>query len=491
MGSKKRTPSLGTKMYIYVILTVLFAAFGVCMLSFYINSSQIDSYFKRLTVNSAKYASAFVDVDFMKQLRAVAESDEYQAIRNKAEEEDDDTAVVEYLKAKGLWDKYVEERDELIGYVEDMTDVKYLYVVAWGVGSDHDMYLLDADDVAFYETGYYEEREAEFEGVDPYGIIDPVISKGDWGWLCSGYVPIYDEEGNLVCHMGCDVDMEDVMSARWTNLSYVLEGALAVTAIILAGAIFFVRRQVVVPLDKISNGIKKFTPGAGKDYYASNVIDEDIHSRDEIGVIYHEVHSMQTRIVDYINDITNITLDKEKAEEEIGEISREAYKDPLTGVGNKSAYNRKVSEMDSELGKSVNEFAVVMMDVNLLKSINDNYGHSAGDAYLKGCCRMICDAFKHSPVYRIGGDEFVAILTGEDFKFRRNRLSDLHLASDESFKDMSVDPWLRYSVSAGMAVYSHGEDEGVESVFKRADKQMYEDKMSFKDQNGIVSDDRG
>ena len=193
---------------------------------------------------------------------------------------------------------------------------------------------------------------------------------------------------------------------------------------------------------------------------------------------------MQTRIVDYINDITAIRQDKEKAEEEIGEISREAYKDSLTGVGNKSAYNRKVSEIDYELGDTLNEVAIVMMDVNLLKMVNDNYGHAAGDSYLCGCCHSICDIFKHSPVYRVGGDEFVAILLGEDYKNREERLSELRSAFDRTFHDMDVEPWLRYSVSAGMAEYSY-QDENIESVFRRADKLMYEDKMSFKKNNGL------
>ena len=49
---------------------------------------------------------------------------------------------------------------------------------------------------------------------------------------------------------------------------------------------------------------------------------------------------------------------------------------------------------------------------------------------------------------------------------------------------MDVEPWLRYSVSAGMAEYSY-QDENIESVFRRADKLMYEDKMSFKNKNGL------
>lgn len=43
-------------------------------------------------------------------------------------------------------------------------------------------------------------------------------------------------------------------------------------------------------------------------------------------------------------------------------------------------------------------------------------GHQAGDEYIIGACRIICNKFKHSPVFRIGGDEFVAISEGEDYE---------------------------------------------------------------------------
>jgi GGDEF domain-containing protein len=54
-----------------------------------------------------------------------------------------------------------------------------------------------------------------------------------------------------------------------------------------------------------------------------------------------------------------------------------------------------------------------MFDLNDLKHINDRYGHERGDEYIVNCCRLICQVFKHSPVFRIGGDEFVALLRGE------------------------------------------------------------------------------
>ena len=217
-GSQKRF-AISLKMYIFIVSMILFVVIAVSALAYVINVSQLDGYFKRLTSNSAKNVAALMDVEFLKELRTLAESEEYQALRDQAEEEDDDTLVIAYFQEKGVWEKYQEERNKLITYVDNMEDVKYLYAIAWGSAEDkYDMYLMDADDVPFYETGYYEEREAEFEGTDPTKDIAPVISKGDWGWLCSGYATVRDENGEIVCHVGCDVGMEDVMKARMQNL---------------------------------------------------------------------------------------------------------------------------------------------------------------------------------------------------------------------------------------------------------------------------------
>lgn len=54
--------------------------------------------------------------------------------------------------------------------------------------------------------------------------------------------------------------------------------------------------------------------------------------------------------------------------------------------------------------------------MNDLKKVNDFYGHDAGDRHILSAKKLICDVFKHSPVYRIGGDEFTVILTGTDYE---------------------------------------------------------------------------
>lgn len=496
MESKKRF-TITTKMYLFVIVIIVFAVASISVLSFIINVRQIDSYFKRLAMNCADTYSYYVDVDFLARLRAAAESDEFQALRDQAEENDNEYLIQEYLEDHGLWDDYVKQREHMITFQESMQDIRYLYLVAWGdKDSNVDMYLLDADDVPIYETGYYEDREAEFEGVDPSDRVEPVISQGDWGWLCSAYVPVYDNDGNIVCHVGCDVEMEDIMSERMANLTYIILGAVACTCVALAGAIIFVNKNIVKPLNSITKGMRSFSPAVGKDYKEAGVIDLNINTKDEIRDIYDELHSMQIKIVDYIGEITTIERDKEKAEaearikeKELGKVSAEANRDALTGVGNKNAYKKMIDELNRDIEAGTAGFAIVMMDVNRLKNINDDYGHSAGDSYIRGCCHIICETFKHSPVYRIGGDEFVAVIAGDDFASRFERLAKLKAKLEKTYNSTEREPWNRYSASCGMAEYTE-DDSNVESVFKRADKNMYDEKVRFKEKYGFAVEKR-
>ena len=479
--------TLEKKMYVFISAVVLFAAFGVAMLSYIINTSQMERFDKRITMDSAKNYATLTDVEYLRELKAVVTSDEYQQLRDRAEENDDEGLVIDYLKEKGLWEQYEIERDKMRTYVDNLSDIKYLYIVVWGDrNSKYNMYLMDADDVPVYEIGLYEEREKEFLGVDAHDEIEPEISNGSWGWLCSAYAPIYDSKGELICTVGCDLDMEDVVKGRRLYFLNLIIITIILTAIILAAAVKFIHKTVVRPLTRLTERMKRFDPDEGMSYEEAGVIRVDVKSNDEIKDIYEETRSMQIRIIDHINSITQIRKEKERVEDvvrdkeqEIGAISKKAYRDSLTGVGNKEAYTDKLNELDEGIRKGEAEFAIVMLDINKLKTVNDTYGHTAGDLYIKGCSKIFCEAFDHSPVYRIGGDEFVAALTGSDYRERFVKLDKMNKKFAETEKDKSVDPWFRFSASAGMAELTP-EDRDSEAVFQRADQLMYENKQKHK-----------
>ena len=112
-----------------------------------------------------------------------------------------------------------------------------------------------------------------------------------------------------------------------------------------------------------------------------------------------------------------------------------------------------------------------MIDVNWLKETNDQMGHSAGDELLKSVSNIICSIYKHSPVYRIGGDEFAVLLSLHDMLVREKLLN---LAKNSAAKTKNG-----VSYATGMAVFEKT-DESFEDTIKRADDAMYQNKKEIK-----------
>ena len=182
----------------------------------------------------------------------------------------------------------------------------------------------------------------------------------------------------------------------------------------------------------------------------------------------------------FIVGLENIDEEVKKEQEQIEALRRAnelARRDVLTGTRNITAFREFEDSIqksiDSGLGHS--PFAIVICDINDLKHINDTKGHEAGDEYIRSSCRMICGIFAHSPVFRIGGDEFAAVLVGNDYDKRISLVKMLGRRSRENFRKNNGPV-----VAAGIGVYDRTNDKKVSDVFKRADENMYEDKLSIK-----------
>jgi diguanylate cyclase (GGDEF)-like protein len=160
-------------------------------------------------------------------------------------------------------------------------------------------------------------------------------------------------------------------------------------------------------------------------------------------------------------------------EERLNRVRALASIDALTGVKNKHAYLEVEALMDRQIAEQgMAPFAIVMLDVNDLKKVNDASGHQAGDELLKDACKVICETFKHSPVFRVGGDEFVAIAQGADYERLEERLKDMQDYNAEALKSGGA------VIACGTARFQ--DDTCVASVFERADRDMYEDKIRLK-----------
>lgn len=161
---------------------------------------------------------------------------------------------------------------------------------------------------------------------------------------------------------------------------------------------------------------------------------------------------------------------------ELGDVKRKIYTDPLTGVGSKQAYMDDSEKIYQRICDGTSEnIGAVVFDVNDLKIINDTMGHDAGDIYIYNASMLISEFFSKSPVYRIGGDEFVVILEGDAFKSRTEQLTAFDRQIENNLRSGKL------VVSSGMAEYIKETDKSYQDIFERADTKMYQRKKELKD----------
>lgn len=183
----------------------------------------------------------------------------------------------------------------------------------------------------------------------------------------------------------------------------------------------------------------------------------------------------RSHVIIAVKNVDSLVRKEEELKKSLGSAITIANIDALTGVKNKYAYNN----LESEINKLIDngnppDFAVVVFDINGLKAVNDNQGHAAGDEFIRSACMAICTIYKHSPVFRIGGDEFAAILRGSDFECRESLC-----LTTENIVEQNKEKGL-VTFAFGMAVYDPDYDKNFADVFGRADSKMYSNKRKFK-----------
>lgn len=163
-----------------------------------------------------------------------------------------------------------------------------------------------------------------------------------------------------------------------------------------------------------------------------------------------------------------------KKEREI--LERMAYKDLLTGI-----YNRnKCQDILKEYNKQTDiNIIIVSFDINNLKPINDNLGHSVGDEMIIKVANLLTESFKEiGEVGRMGGDEFIIILKDKDLKNLHEALDDFHNKIDIFNENESKK--FELSVSYGYAIREKDDETSLWKIYEKADKKMYDCKRRQK-----------
>ncbi len=241
-------------------------------------------------------------------------------------------------------------------------------------------------------------------------------------------------------------------------MRYIILASAAVVVLSVA-LTYMVTMHITRPLKQLTEAARQADQGR----YDFTL---EYHGKDEVGTLTNTFKRMAEHMKAHISD-----------------LNKRANVDALTSVRNKGAFTNYIDDMQAKMKENPEEmeYAIGVFDCDDLKTVNDQYGHDKGDIYLKTASRLICRIFQHSPVFRIGGDEFSVILRNDDF---RNR-EELVAAFEKEAREISAaakNRWEEIHVAMGIAVYDPGQDHSVIDTVRRADKFMYANKKEHKDQ---------
>ena len=156
-----------------------------------------------------------------------------------------------------------------------------------------------------------------------------------------------------------------------------------------------------------------------------------------------------------------------------------ANRDSLTGLHNTTSYTAWAAKFDQDIKNENIEFGVVVLDLNNLKQANDKYGHTIGNKLIISAAKLISDVFKRSPVFRIGGDEFLVVLQNGDLENCEKLFAQLDFNCANTYVEED-DVKIPVSIARGFVRFDPSKDTHFEDVFKRADDAMYENKSKLK-----------
>ena len=309
-----------------------------------------------------------------------------------------------------------------------------------------------------------------------------VTNTPEYGWMVSSFVPIHNDSGKIVGYAAIDIDMNEIVKKEQHFLLLLTVILSCLTVVICVFAIFFVRKKIIKPINMLSEAAGRY--GKKQATASQNQRNEfstlNIHTGDELEILLSSMIQMEKDIDSYIRNLTNTKQQLSSARQQADDMHELAHKDSLTGIRNRMAYDKEVMQLEADVKEGAQAFGIAVIDLNFLKRINDECGHEYGNIAIKSLSQLVCMIFTHSPVFRIGGDEFAVILRNHDFE-HIEQLRDEFNGQLEAFQQNStLQPWEKISAALGYAVFDPNQDNCVDDVFKRADHNMYERKKAMK-----------
>ena len=294
--------------------------------------------------------------------------------------------------------------------------------------------LVDADYVAPHRPGCIEPLTPENESVltNPTENITPsTITNAEGEKLAFTGKPVLDAEGRVLAYITVEISHNSAAQQRKIFLFIAALGQLILGIVVCVIGVTIVSRFIIRPINKLSQAAE---------LYASNrksFSELHISKGDEIGILADSMAHRESEISGYIENLEKMTSDLISAREHAKQLNTVANIDPMTQVSNKRAYNTAAARIN----EGAKPYGLVMIDMNNLKYVNDTCGHEKGDICIQNLCQIICRSFPHSPVYRVGGDEFIVILENDDYTERDKLVQGITETFLQNARSKELPPW--------------------------------------------------
>ena len=357
-----------------------------------------------------------------------------------------------------------------IAYIQKINDEPYI------------VYLADSSTTNQYPPGTLETlMEANYNLLDDPKIGFPPFafdSELDGESLTAG-APIY-HNGVVVAYSMVDVALASVRAKQTQTVINLI--IILVIAIFVAGTVgFFIVNGVFVrpvqKLIKVASSYNSINPEETHMRFS----DLDMNRNDEIGDLAESLKTLEGDVYRQITKLRQMNEQLVASKEKSRAMTVLATTDGLTGMKNKIAYLKAMEKIDMQIASGLDlSFAIAMVDLNYLKTTNDKFGHEAGDMSLRILSKHLSEVFTHSPIYRIGGDEFAIILRNDDLNNRDALIDELYARLKETSNYYTHLP---VSAAIGYALFDKANDLNTDEVFRHADQAMYDKKRQMKEED--------
>ena len=310
--------------------------------------------------------------------------------------------------------------------------------------------------------------------------VDEEPYTDEWGTYFTAWSPIKDAAGNVVGLVGVDFESSQITD----ELNYSMAMIIGSTALLLLFSILFFAlysTRVHKRSQKLSDEIDGLSENLRTVFDEIEGIEQTESTGDEVE---------QAPNQDFLNYVHNKTIDMtQRLRKHTAYMEQQANIDFMTHTGNTRAYSAEKSTRQAEIENGTADFAVAIFDVNGLKKVNDSLGHECGDTLIKSAAEAIKRTFKTYPVYRIGGDEFTAIIPNADKESMELEFRLLDLEIDKI--NGTLEAPMTLAIAKGYSIYDKTIDREYRDVFIRADKNMYDNKKAYHRQHGDETEESG